>query len=131
MSAPLPLFVYGTLMTGQSSAGLLGALPRRPAVVYGRLYHLPAGYPAVSLGGDDPVHGELIFAPTPAVIAVLDHYEGVGEGLYDRVVTRAYNGLAQQPTQIYVMAHPERHGGRRLIHGRWRSPRGSSSWTAR
>lgn len=121
----LPLFVYGTLASGESHAGLLGALPRRPAIVFGALYHLPAGYPAVDLGGDRPVFGQLIEPPTSSVLRLLDHYQGVGEGLFQRVQTRAVLGLEQHPAWIYTLSDPAGRGGRLLPSGRWRSFRRS------
>ena len=115
------LFVYGTLLSGEPNASMLGALARRPALVFGRIYHLPAGYPAVTLGGDQPVHGELLPTLSPSLLRLLDHYEGLEDGLYRRVEVRAITGLEQHPAWIYVMDDPEARGGRRIPSGRWRS----------
>jgi gamma-glutamylcyclotransferase (GGCT)/AIG2-like uncharacterized protein YtfP len=47
----LALFVYGTLMRGQANHRRFctGALSIRPATVRATLYHLPAGYPAITV----------------------------------------------------------------------------------
>jgi gamma-glutamylcyclotransferase (GGCT)/AIG2-like uncharacterized protein YtfP len=46
---PLAVFVYGTLKRGQVNHPLFcsGAAAIEPAVTRGRLFHLPAGYPAL------------------------------------------------------------------------------------
>ena len=45
------LFVYGTLMSGQANHDRFcrHAIDIRPATTWGRLYHLPAGYPALEV----------------------------------------------------------------------------------
>lgn len=119
----LPLFVYGTLLSSESHAGLLAGLGRRPARLRGRLYHLPAGYPALTLGGPDDVHGELVEAPHPDLLALLDHYEGVSEGLYARVHAPVILGLTTVRSWAYVMEDPPARGGRWLPAGRWTGTR--------
>ncbi len=129
MTGSLPLFVYGTLQADGPAAALLRGLPRERAVVLGRLYALPAGYPAMVVGGEAEVHGELIREVDPRTLAVIDAYEGVGEGLYRRETVRAWFGLRQGPAWAYVMDDPTARGGRLLPGGRWRPTRGPSVWT--
>ena len=119
----LPLFVYGTLASGGQQSFLLDGLERRPARVLGRLYRLPAGYPALAPGGSDPVYGELVGAPPERLLALLDHYEGVAEGLFARVVVRALVGSNSADAWAYVMRDPRTRGGRHLPSGRWRALR--------
>lgn len=73
----LTLFVYGTLMPGQAQSARLGPLLHAiPGQTSGRLYHLPAGYPALV---DDPagvVHGVVVLLAEPARLMALDDYEG-------------------------------------------------------
>lgn len=116
------LFVYGTLMEGQAQAGLLGAASRVPGTVRGALWALPAGYPALG-PGDGTVHGELVELRDPALLTLLDRYEGVDEGLYRRVRIEVRASLRLQLAWVYLMANPQRRGGRRLPQGRWRAPR--------
>jgi gamma-glutamylcyclotransferase (GGCT)/AIG2-like uncharacterized protein YtfP len=122
----LPLFVYGTLMSGQAQAGLLGRLSRRKAVISGRLFHLSAGYPAVTLDGRDEVHGELVGPLDARTLRLLDHYEGLDDGVYRRVVVQARIGLRPHQAWAYVMSDPLQHGGRYLPTGRWQ---GQRTWT--
>jgi len=129
VSDHVPLFVYGTLLSRGSAAPMLRDLRREPAIIRGELYHMPAGYPAVILRGGAPVYGELVYDIPPALLALLDHYEGVDEGLYARLTVRVELGLRQRPGFVYVMPDADRRAGRRLPHGRWRSPRGADAWT--
>ncbi len=124
MSEAAALFVYGTLREGQTMSGLLARRPRSPARVRGALWDLPAGYPALVPDPDAGwVHGELIGALEPAVLGLIDHYEGVHEGLYRRVLVDVHLGLRTERAWAYVMEHPERLGGRRVSSGRWRPVR--------
>ena len=123
MGTELPLFVYGTLMSGQGQAALLSGLTRASATVRGRLYSLPAGYPALALGEQDLVHGELVQEPNVRILGLLDQYEGVSQGLFRRCTTEVTIGLKRVTAWVYVMDCPEQRGGRLLKSGRWRSIR--------
>ena len=121
---PLPLFVYGTLLAGQPQAALLGALRRRPAQVRGRLFQLPAGYPALVVeGADGWVVGELVDAPPARVLALLDGYEGVDEGLFARVACEVRVGLRAERGWAYVMDPARARVGRLVASGRWQPVR--------
>lgn len=128
MTGPDALFVYGTLMSGHPEHGMLVGLRREPATVTGRLYHLPAGYPAITLGGDAHVQGELVYGVSSPMLSVLDRYEGIEEGLYRREIVRAWLPLRRYQAYIYVMDDPERRGGQWIRAGRWRSARGAHAW---
>ena len=117
------LFVYGTLMGGAPQGALLVGLEHRPASLRGRLYDLPAGYPALcseQQAGDGPVHGQLVIGVDATRMRLLDQYEGVEEGLYRRVERDVDLGLRRVKAWVYVMDDPMRRGGRRLVDGRWR-----------
>jgi gamma-glutamylcyclotransferase (GGCT)/AIG2-like uncharacterized protein YtfP len=118
-----PLFVYGTLMAGASRGALLGDAPRVAATCTGRLYDLPAGYPALDPSVEGVVHGELIAAFPSARWGVLDLYEGVGEGLYRRVKIDVRVGLRRFLAWSYVMDDPAARGGVWVRDGRWRCTR--------
>ncbi len=78
------LFVYGTLRSGGGAAGLLRDGRRvGPGTVAGTLYDL-GRYPALVLDGRGPVEGEVWRCPADALTR-LDEYEGVAEGLFERV----------------------------------------------
>lgn len=115
----LPLFVYGTLLSTGRRAGLVGPRRRGPGWITGTLWHLPAGYPAVTLGGDGKVHGEWIDPVPLRVLAVLDRYEGVDEGLYRRVVVPVQTDTARFDAWAWVMDDPTEHRGVVVPAGRW------------
>ncbi|TNE85652.1 MAG: gamma-glutamylcyclotransferase [Deltaproteobacteria bacterium] len=115
-----PLFVYGTLMEKGGQGGLIGHLPRRPATMRGSLWRMPAGYPALRTDAVGEVHGELVELTDEAIFRILDAYEGVDEGLYQREVRTAVVGLVRIPAWVYVMRDPEQRGGTHLPSGRWR-----------
>lgn len=119
----LPLFVYGTLLADSPQGALLGGLERRAAYAHGHLYAMPAGYPALVPGGDAAVWGELVAAPPDALLAVLDAYEGVHEGLYRRDVIDVISAGRTIRAWAYVMDRPEDRGGRRVASGRWKAVR--------
>jgi gamma-glutamylcyclotransferase (GGCT)/AIG2-like uncharacterized protein YtfP len=91
------LFVYGTLRSGGGKDDLMGGCRRLgDTTVAGRLFDLGA-YPVLVLGGPDRVHGELWSCP-PETLPLLDSYEAVGEGLFDRVMADSDTG----PCWTYV-----------------------------
>jgi gamma-glutamylcyclotransferase (GGCT)/AIG2-like uncharacterized protein YtfP len=75
---PTAIFVYGTLQPGYPPYEIYCA-PHHPqvesAIVYGQLYHLPLGYPALVLGGDRPVQGYRLSFADASILAILDDYE--------------------------------------------------------
>ncbi len=78
------IFVYGTLRRGGGADAFLAACRfLRAATVRGTLYDL-GDYPALTLDGSDQVHGE-IWSCTPETLMILDSYEGVAEGLFERL----------------------------------------------
>ncbi len=113
-----PLFVYGTLMRHADRGHLLSSLRRRPARTQGNLYALPAGYPALT-AGNRTVFGELVENVSNPMLSILDAYEGVSDGLYERrrinvrVDTETINAWA------YCMDDARKHGGRLLPLGRF------------
>ena len=115
------LFVYGTLCSGEEQAQLLGDAPRRKATVKGELYALPAGYPALVLGGSEPVHGELVELRDPRILSLLDAYEGVHEGLYARVTCDVRVGLRIERAWVYTMDAARARTGRKIADGKFRS----------
>ena len=121
MSGALPLFVYGTLLAGEAREGMLRGLGRRQGHSRGTLYHLPAGYPAVVLGGEERVYGELVDAPNERLLSMLDMVEGVSDGLFRREEVSVTMGLQSQRAWVYVTDASAVTAGRPLPRGRWRS----------
>ena len=118
-----PLFVYGTLLQGQGAHGLLEGLPQYPAQTTGTLYHLPTGYPALTTEGTGTVHGAWLDPVPPRLLELLDHYEGVHEGLYRRIPIRVQGGSLSFEAWAWIMDQPEKRGGKVVRSGRWRRTR--------
>ena len=114
------LFVYGTLCSGEAQHGLVQHLERSAAKVRGRLYQLPAGYPALKLGGTRWAYGELLSAPTGDLLRILDYYEGVDDKLFQRVRTEVLVGLVRHPAWVYTMPNADQRRGKLIPGGRWR-----------
>ena len=73
------LFVYGTLLRGGANHARFcaDALTIEPASTPGRLYHLPAGFPAMVEDADGTVYGEaMTFSDLDAALARIDVLEG-------------------------------------------------------
>lgn len=114
------LFVYGTLMRGQVRADLLDGAPALPATTHGRLYHLPAGYPALVDVREGVVHGELVTID-PAILTALDDYEG---DEYRRVVRTVRSEAGAQEAWCYVVRADDEaawvaRGAVYVASGRW------------
>lgn len=117
------VFVYGTLRRGGSNDITRLHPPARflgNARVLGRLYHLGA-YPGMTLGGEGWVHGE-VYAIEPALEAVLDDIEGLGEDPIDEYVKREImvelegrevECLVYEINPRYVLSAPS------ITHGDW------------
>jgi gamma-glutamylcyclotransferase (GGCT)/AIG2-like uncharacterized protein YtfP len=117
------LFVYGTLREGGSHhAWLLRTHPEglTGAWVAGRLFHLPAGYPALVPGPEPPapppgpgwVRGEFVGyeddQDLESALADLDPLEGVEEDLFTReVLPVALEGGQRYQAWVYLF-HVER-----------------------
>lgn len=132
----LRLFVYGTLKRGFGNhrrycGGLLAAHEAR---VWGRLYLLPASYPALEVpeecmdgastqvGHWGWVHGELLEFPSDSlVLDSLDKLEGYAPGipdsLYMRVMVAVHTAQSTHTAWTYVQRAPIK--GKRLESGHW------------
>ncbi len=125
------IFVYGTLKPGESNyqhycAGKVLAAKR--AIAFGKLFALPMGYPAMTMG-ESPVQGFLLSFPDWAIFQHLDLLEGFDpsrhaeQNEYNRQLIETYNcalislGLAW----VYLMNPEQLHslGGVFLADGWW------------
>ena len=124
------LFAYGTLMRGQRNhARFCGdALSIGPASTTGRLYDLPAGFPAM-VEGEGTVYGEaMTFPDTEATLSDLDVLEGYqpdqpGRSLYLRrvqPVTLLTSGTIV-PAYCYLWHGPLPPDALFLPSGRWQA----------
>ena len=85
MRSHFHLFAYGTLRDKGSSASLLRDCEAMgPAEIGGVLYDIDGEYPALVMYGASAVRGEIWRCPVD-ILALLDAYEGVDDGLFRRV----------------------------------------------
>lgn len=115
------VFVYGTLRSGGSAAGLLGGCARvGSAMVRGTLYDIDGRFPALLLYGDGCVHGEVWRCPTE-MLPSLDEFEGVDTGLFRRIGVRAGDFACWAYVAGPTLAS-ELTPARRIGSGQWRDP---------
>ncbi len=87
------LFVYGTLMDRARLNTLLKRVPEmHPARVdgYRQFYDDSLGFQSAERDDRSSIRGMLISGITAQELRTLDHYEGIGEGMYRRVKVRAF-----------------------------------------
>jgi gamma-glutamylcyclotransferase (GGCT)/AIG2-like uncharacterized protein YtfP len=85
MSTHFHLFVYGTLRRSGTAVERLGSSEwLGKGTVGGVLYDMDGDFPALVLYGTSPVQGEVWRCPAE-LLASLDEYERVDEGLFRRV----------------------------------------------
>ncbi len=114
---PILVFVYGTLLRGESNAHLLakaqylGCAHTRPGF---ELVDL-GPYPAMTPGGNSSVVGE-VYAVDSRTLATLDRLEGHPE-YYCRIDIVLSDGT---PAQTYVMSPDRVLGYPRIESGDWR-----------
>lgn len=91
------LFVYGTLLEGESNHAVLGhsCCVHKDCWVYGKLYNTGLGYPVIELDRSEThrVYGELYEITSHQLIEVdkLEGYQQPGQpNLYDRVQEKVY-----------------------------------------
>ncbi len=125
------VFVYGTLKPGEANykkycAGKVVDVKR--AFVRGKLFALPMGYPAMTLG-DSQVYGYLLSFPNPRILNELDVLEDyqpirqLPENLYNRQMIEVYEpeSLSLGSAWVYLMTleQVEQLGGCFQTDGWW------------
>lgn len=94
----LKVFVYGTLKPGEANYERYchgKVVDAHKACTLGKLFALPMGYPAMTLG-DSRVYGYLLFFADSGVLNQLDELEG-----YQPVRTASENLYNRQQIEIY------------------------------
>ncbi|MBD2529392.1 gamma-glutamylcyclotransferase [Nostoc flagelliforme FACHB-838] len=109
----IQVFVYGTLKPGETNYQKYCAdkvVDVKRAFVQGKLFALPIGYPAMTLG-DSQVHGYLLSFSNPRILNELDVLEDyqpnrqMPENLYNRQITEVYEpqSLSLGWAWVYLM----------------------------
>ena len=82
------LFVYGTLKPGEVSYYLCSrqVVRSHSAAIEGSIYHLPLGYPAVTLEQTGRVMGYLLSFADDQILVKLDEYEAHAPEILERHV---------------------------------------------
>ncbi|MBW4615442.1 MAG: gamma-glutamylcyclotransferase [Desmonostoc vinosum HA7617-LM4] len=132
-SGLVQVFVYGTLKPGEANYQKYCAskvIDARKAFVLGKLFALPMGYPAMTLG-DSQVHGYLLSFTDLGILNELDVLEDyqptrqMSENLYTRQKIIAYepNGLPLGWAWVYIMTLERVYQSKGVpqLDGRWRS----------
>jgi gamma-glutamylcyclotransferase (GGCT)/AIG2-like uncharacterized protein YtfP len=112
------LFVYGTLLRGESSHALLdGAMAVGPVKTTATfdLYDLGV-YPALVAGGSTAVAGEL-YEVTTTLLATIDVHEEVPR-LFNRLMVELDDG---RRAHAYLLERDQVRGRRRIRSGDWRT----------
>ncbi|MEM6519191.1 MAG: gamma-glutamylcyclotransferase family protein [Cyanobacteria bacterium P01_C01_bin.70] len=120
------VFVYGTLKPGEV-AYVQYCQPyvaqAQPALMQGELFHLPQGYPAMTLG-DRWITGALLTFREQAALALIDQFEDYdpalskAENLYQRLQRPVFSTERQPLGQawVYLMSSSRvRNLGGRLV----------------
>jgi gamma-glutamylcyclotransferase (GGCT)/AIG2-like uncharacterized protein YtfP len=128
---PLKVFVYGTLKPGECNYDRYCAdtvVAKQAAIVYGQLFDLPFGYPALT-PGPGVVHGFVLEFADASVLSQLDELEDydpqrpIDQNEYVRLPLETFS-LQYQPLGVawaYQMSleQAKRLGGVRLPQGWW------------
>jgi len=117
------VFVYGTLLRGESNHGLLIRSHLVGTACTQAHYELIdlGGYPAMIPGGDVPVRGE-VWEVDGATLTRLDELEG-HPGYYRRQELRLDDGRL---VQAYLLPREQARGCPRIESGDWRRRDGSA-----
>jgi gamma-glutamylcyclotransferase (GGCT)/AIG2-like uncharacterized protein YtfP len=115
----IPLFVYGVHRTGGGSEQLLGARRRRVGTAPGALWILPGGQVVLVAEAASRVVGELVDDVDDRMLALLDHLEGVRDGVVRRARVEVRVGLRIEPAWTWVAEVSRARTGRRYGASRW------------
>jgi gamma-glutamylcyclotransferase (GGCT)/AIG2-like uncharacterized protein YtfP len=150
MSEILKVFVYGTLKPGEVNYDYYcreQVLSSQAAFVFGQLYDLPFGYPAMSLATSELLtapdrstrsiaYGFVLTFAEPEVLTLLDELEdyepnrSIEQNEYIRVETEAFTLEQQSLGQVWVYQMElqliEKLGGIFLPQGKWHSGLGQT-----
>lgn len=115
-TAPTQIFVYGTLRRGESNHGFLaGSVFLRAGRTEPRFTLVSLGeYPAMLMGGETAVHGE-VYAVDPRTLAALDALEEHPD-LYRRQTIHLQDGTE---VWAYLLPKAQASGCPQIPSGDW------------
>jgi gamma-glutamylcyclotransferase (GGCT)/AIG2-like uncharacterized protein YtfP len=124
------VFVYGTLKPGERAYQDFCEpflVAKAEAKAPGRLYHLPMGYPAMTLESGW-VFGVCLTFKDPHVLRLMDEFEDYfpdrpQDSLYQRIRHTVYGVESQHPSSVWVYVMERKQidqlGGQWLADGCW------------
>jgi gamma-glutamylcyclotransferase (GGCT)/AIG2-like uncharacterized protein YtfP len=128
----MQVFVYGTLKPGGHYYELLcrkEKVSSKKAKLFGKLYDLDVGYPALQLGGSEWVYGNILNFTSEALLKKLDELEGynplrsIAQNEYQRVSAIAYDlnetKIGFVETYIMELEQLKHYEWRHLPEGYW------------
>lgn len=127
----LKIFVYGTLKPGERNYQHYcdRAILVQEAIAYGKLYHLPMGYPAAIFPACYLVRGYLLTFDDLTVLQALDELEDydprqpISQNLYQRSQIEVYNlkfeSLGKAWTYAMSQQNIDAYGGVLIGNGWW------------
>ncbi|GAA0453427.1 gamma-glutamylcyclotransferase [Alkalibacillus silvisoli] len=118
------VFVYGTLLFGERNHRLIeeANCSAKVAWVKGHLVDTTNGYPALVLGSDQQVYGELYRISDELMIEIdkLEGYVPDGESHYERKVVEVETDLGRLKAYTYYYEAWKAEGLREVAFGNWR-----------
>lgn len=120
------LFVYGTLLRGEYNHHRLAAAPcvHEQAWVNGELVDTGCGYPALILGGQTQVNGEIYELEDQQLLSIdeLEGFYGVGDAgnYYERLTVNVHTASGDRTALTYVFTPGKARGMERIDSGDWR-----------
>lgn len=110
MSSLIHLFVYGTLKPGEPNYHVCAefVVQAEAAIAPGRLYHLPFGYPAMTLADSGEVHGYILTFADPIALVILDEFEQHCPDTFRRMLPEAVYEEHQYSRKPIHVFNPKR-----------------------
>ncbi len=110
MSKFIHFFVYGTLKPGEINYRICAdfVVEAQPAIAQGQLYHLPFGYPAMTVDEVGTVHGYILSFRDPVILTILDEFEQHSPELFQQLLPGESYADNQYTRQQFPVITPKR-----------------------
>lgn len=113
------VFVYGTLLRGESNAHWAKDARRENAIAFGTLYDTGWGFPAFVPNGSMVVYGELLSVNDKGLVA-MDCLEGYPH-LYRREEIEVFTEAGKRLIAWVYVLNKMPEGARQIARGDWRT----------